>query len=118
MLVGAPERSTSRDLADDHLMELGVTHVQLMPVYDFVSCSPKDPHDRPECYNWGYDPENFNVELFKRPVQFIRRHTRQIAGAGNNVRLAVGVWHGHELSPPPTAGEVIARAHEACVAVE
>lgn len=42
----------------DHLKELGVTHVQLMPVYDFGSCP--DVNDT-SCYNWGYDPRNFNV---------------------------------------------------------
>jgi type I pullulanase len=45
----------------DHLLELGVTHVQLMPIYDYGTCSAKDPHNSPQCYNWGYDPENFNV---------------------------------------------------------
>jgi pullulanase len=42
----------------DHLVELGVTHVQLLPVYDFASC----PNVADQaCYNWGYDPRNFNV---------------------------------------------------------
>lgn len=46
----------------DHLVELGVTHVQLLPIYDFKSCSSRDPDNSgPNCYNWGYDPENFNV---------------------------------------------------------
>ncbi|GAA5218288.1 hypothetical protein GCM10025776_27050 [Corallincola platygyrae] len=42
----------------DHLKELGITHVQLLPVYDFGSCP--DVNDT-SCYNWGYDPRNFNV---------------------------------------------------------
>ena len=42
----------------DHLKELGVTHVQLLPVYDFGSCA--DVNDT-SCYNWGYDPINFSV---------------------------------------------------------
>jgi type I pullulanase len=45
----------------EHLKELGVTHVQIMPVYDFATCGLKDPKNGPNCYNWGYDPENFNV---------------------------------------------------------
>ncbi len=40
----------------DHLKNLGVTHVQLMPVYDFGSVD-----ERVSGYNWGYDPMNFNV---------------------------------------------------------
>ncbi|MGY5451624.1 alpha-amylase family glycosyl hydrolase [Agarivorans sp. MS3-6] len=43
----------------DHLKELGVTHVQLLPVYDFATCDGL-PDSNP-CYNWGYDPRNFNV---------------------------------------------------------
>ncbi|WP_226703933.1 type I pullulanase [Microbulbifer elongatus] len=42
----------------DHLKELGVTHVQLLPVYDFGSCP--DPADN-TCYNWGYDPRNYSI---------------------------------------------------------
>ena len=42
----------------DHLKELGVTHVQLLPVYDFNACAA--PADT-TCYSWGYDPRNFNV---------------------------------------------------------
>ena len=42
----------------DHLKELGVTHVQLLPIFDFASCPITSP---PSCYNWGYDPANFNV---------------------------------------------------------
>lgn len=41
-----------------YLKELGVTHVQLMPVYDFGSV---DEGGKDTEYNWGYDPKNFNV---------------------------------------------------------
>ncbi|MGN1393399.1 MAG: alpha-amylase family glycosyl hydrolase [Succinivibrionaceae bacterium] len=44
----------------DHLKELGVTHVQLQPVYDFKTCANKDSQAE-DCYNWGYDPWNYNV---------------------------------------------------------
>ncbi|MEE1674742.1 alpha-amylase family glycosyl hydrolase [Agarivorans aestuarii] len=43
----------------DHLKELGVTHVQLLPVYDFATCDGLPDSD--PCYNWGYDPRNFNI---------------------------------------------------------
>ena len=42
-----------------HLKELGVTHVQLMPIFDFFTVD-ETKLDNPE-YNWGYDPHNFNV---------------------------------------------------------
>ncbi len=42
----------------DHMKELGITHLHLLPVYDygFTDESKRSPE-----YNWGYDPENFNV---------------------------------------------------------
>lgn len=43
----------------DHLKELGVTHVQLMPSFDFSSVD-ETKQDVPQ-YNWGYDPKNYNV---------------------------------------------------------
>jgi len=42
----------------DYMKRLGVTHIQLMPVYDFGSVDEAGPADR---YNWGYDPVNYNV---------------------------------------------------------
>ncbi|MGE4586705.1 MAG: type I pullulanase [Mangrovibacterium sp.] len=42
----------------DHLKELGITHVHLLPVADFHSVDEKHPSGQ---YNWGYDPLNFNV---------------------------------------------------------
>ncbi len=44
----------------DHLKKLGVTHVQLQPIYDYATCSDVDSQDN-SCYNWGYDPWNYNV---------------------------------------------------------
>ncbi|MFD2671221.1 type I pullulanase [Marinicrinis sediminis] len=44
----------------DHIADLGVTHVQLMPSYDYSTESVDET--RPwERYNWGYDPKNYNV---------------------------------------------------------
>ncbi len=42
----------------DHIKELGVTHVQLLPSFDFVSVD--ETSDAPK-YNWGYDPLNYNA---------------------------------------------------------
>ena len=62
----------------DHLRDLGITHVQIMPIFDFKSCSARDPNrNGPNCYNWGYDPENFNVpeerySVSNDPVERIR----------------------------------------------
>lgn len=42
-----------------HFKELGVTHVHLMPVFDFFTVDEMKL-DEPQ-YNWGYDPVNLNV---------------------------------------------------------
>jgi pullulanase len=42
----------------DHLKELGVTHVHLLPSYDFNSIDETKSDTK---YNWGYDPLNYNV---------------------------------------------------------
>ena len=42
----------------DHIKALGVTHIHLLPSYDYASVDETDP-DAP--FNWGYDPVNYNV---------------------------------------------------------
>ena len=43
----------------DHLKELGITHVQILPSYDYGSIDETRLADNK--YNWGYDPKNYNV---------------------------------------------------------
>lgn len=43
----------------DHLKELGVTHVHILPSYDYNSVDEANlPLNQ---YNWGYDPQNYNA---------------------------------------------------------
>ena len=42
----------------DHLVDLGATHVHLLPIFDFATVDEADPQGS---YNWGYYPLNFNV---------------------------------------------------------
>jgi pullulanase len=39
-----------------HLKELGITHVHLLPVFDYATVEEAESQ-----YNWGYDPKNYNV---------------------------------------------------------
>lgn len=41
----------------DYLTDLGITHLHLLPVYDFGSVD----ETQSDGYNWGYDPVNYNV---------------------------------------------------------
>jgi len=55
----------------DHLVELGVTHIQILPSYDFGSIDETGAGSEARvlesgaavggAYNWGYDPINYNV---------------------------------------------------------
>lgn len=41
----------------DYLKELGITHVHLLPSYDYASVD----ESKNDGFNWGYDPQNYNV---------------------------------------------------------
>lgn len=43
----------------DHLKELGITHVHLLPSFDYASIDETKLNENR--YNWGYDPQNYNV---------------------------------------------------------
>ncbi len=42
----------------DYLKNLGVTHIHLQPVYDYATV---DESSSAPQFNWGYDPQNYNV---------------------------------------------------------
>ncbi len=70
----------------DYLVDLGITHVHLQPVYDYATV------DETKCdtFNWGYDPKNYNapegsystdpyhgevrINEFKQMVQALHAH--------------------------------------------
>ena len=60
--LGMAERGTrsAEGLATglDHIVELGVTHVHLLPTADFGSIDESKPSDQ---YNWGYEPKNYST---------------------------------------------------------
>lgn len=43
----------------EHMKELGITHVHLLPVYDFHTVD-ETQLQTPQ-FNWGYDPQNYNL---------------------------------------------------------
>lgn len=43
----------------DHLKELGITHVHILPSYDYNSVD--EMNLQKNVYNWGYDPQNYNA---------------------------------------------------------
>lgn len=71
----------------DYIKKLGVTHIHLLPVFDYQSVDENDPDAG---FNWGYDPLNYNlpegsystdphhgevrVKEFKQLVQAVHEH--------------------------------------------
>jgi len=45
----------------DHLKELGVTHVHLLPVFDYAGGDERQKADEYTWYDWGYDPVLYNT---------------------------------------------------------
>ena len=43
----------------NYLVDLGITHVHLLPSFDYASVDESKPEENQ--FNWGYDPENYNV---------------------------------------------------------
>lgn len=52
-------KAFTEDKTLSYFKDMGVTHLQLMPSYDFASIDESD--SLKEQYNWGYDPYNYNV---------------------------------------------------------
>lgn len=42
----------------DHIASLGITHIHLLPVFDYQTVDETDPEAG---FNWGYDPLNYNI---------------------------------------------------------
>lgn len=84
----------------DHLKELGVTHIHILPSFDYATVD-ETRLDDPQ-YNWGYDPKNYNVpdgsystdptdpatriREFKQMVQSLHR---------NGLRIVLDVVYNH-----------------------
>jgi pullulanase, type I len=86
----------------DHLKELGVTHVQLLPSYDYYTVD-ETKLDVPQ-FNWGYDPLNYNapegsystdaydgavrINEYKQMVQALHK---------NGIRVIMDVVYNHTM---------------------
>ena len=90
----------------DHLKELGVTHVHLLPVFEYAGGDERQKADEYTWYDWGYDPVLYNTpegsyasnpdgtarqREFKRMVQaFHRQHIGVIVDVVFNHTAATG----------------------------
>ena len=51
--------ASGKPVGIDYLVDLGVTHVHLQPVYDYATVD-ESKLDKAQ-FNWGYDPKNYNA---------------------------------------------------------
>ena len=99
---GRPTDAVVYETRVDHLKELGITHVQLLPSYDYYTVD-ETKLDRPQ-FNWGYDPLNYNapegsystdaydgavrVNEYKQMVQALHK---------NGIRVIMDVVYNHTM---------------------
>lgn len=102
---------SGKPTALDYMVNLGITHVQIMPFYDFQSVDESAPASNSN-YNWGYDPLNYNVPEGSfctdptDPAVRIRECKQMIRGlhdAGLRVVMDVVFNHVYSLESSPLA---------------
>ncbi|MBW6477854.1 MAG: type I pullulanase [Bacteroidales bacterium] len=94
----------------DHLVELGISHVHLLPVYDFYTID-ETRLDEPQ-FNWGYDPKNYNVpqgsystDPFDGNVR-IREFKKMVQSLHNHgIRVIMDVVYNHMYNAQTSAFE-------------
>lgn len=92
----------------DHLEELGVTHIHLLPVYDFAEVDESKVDDESYTgrkFNWGYDPQNYNVPEGSyatdttNPATRIKEFKEMVAALHkHNLRVVMDVVYNHTFS--------------------
>lgn len=87
----------------DHLKELGVTHIHILPSFDFATVDESRLEDN--TYNWGYDPKNYNVPDGSYstnpadPVVRIREFKEMVKSLHQNgLRIVLDVVYNHTAS--------------------
>lgn len=87
----------------DHLKELGVTHIHILPSFDFATVDETSLEENN--YNWGYDPKNYNVPDGSystdpgNPVARIREFKEMVKSLHKNgLRIVLDVVYNHTAS--------------------
>lgn len=87
----------------DHLIELGITHVHLLPSFDYASID--ETKLEKNFYNWGYDPQNYNVPEGSystdpyQPATRIREFKQMVQSLHKaGIRVIMDVVYNHTFS--------------------
>ena len=83
-----------------HLKELGITHLHLLPIFDFATIDEAQPQKAQ--YNWGYDPQNYNVpegsyatDAYAGDVRICELKQMVQKLHKNNIRVVIDVVYNH-----------------------
>lgn len=109
--LGLIEEGTTNSCGDktgfDYVKELGITHIQLQPIFDHHQTFDASGDF---AYNWGYDPENFNVpeaSFSSQPTEPATRilELKRLIQAYHNAGIAVvmDVVYNHTYSSQNSA---------------
>lgn len=97
----------------DHLKELGVTHVHLLPSFDYASVDETKLNEKK--YNWGYDPLNFNVPEGSYstnphdPMSRIREFKQMVQSLHKSgIRVVMDVVYNHTYIGPKSHMDLLA----------
>lgn len=66
-----------------HLQDLGVTHVQILPMFDYA-----EKNDDAN-YNWGYNPYQYNVP----EGRYVNNHDKNAENAVDQMRSMIAAFH-------------------------
>lgn len=85
-----------------HIKDLGVTHVHLLPIYDYYTVD-ETIKNNPQ-YNWGYDPLNYNclegsysTDPYNGKVRIMEFKKLVQAFHQNGLRLILDVVYNHTM---------------------
>lgn len=94
-----------------YLKALGITHVQIMPSFDYASVDETKP--LADQYNWGYDPKNYDVPEGsyssdpRNPTARIKEMKEMINGLHKaGIRVVMDVVYNHVFDPKKQAFEL------------
>lgn len=106
-MIESGKTQTGQVTGLDYLKSLGITHVQIMPSYDFASL---DESSNKGEYNWGYDPKNYNVPEGSyatdpaNPESRILEMKEMINGLHKaGIRVVMDVVYNHVFAPDKQA---------------
>ncbi len=64
------------------------------------------------------DPPVFDLEMFQRLVENIKRHTHQTSDQGKPLQISVGVCYSHNFETMPSVADIISSAQNAIAVIE